>query len=110
MHESACISAAKLLDGKQFVNNYDDQVSKTTTLLNASSLSIWCHVELVNQTKDYPVPPPELLVLPVTATVADLKLQATNTYQETYLIFQKFQAEPLVDCGDADDTTNVESV
>ena len=106
MRESARISAAKLLDCKQFVKNYDEKVSKLANP-NAPSLFIWCHVELVNQPKDYTAPPPELLVLPVTATVADLKLQATKAFQETYLIFQKFQAEQLVDCGDVDGTTNV---
>lgn len=106
MRESASSSAAKLLDCKQFVKNYEAHVSEMRPP-NPSLLAIWCHVELVNQLKDYTAPPPELLVLPVTATIADLKLQATKAFQETYVIFQKFQAEQLVDYEDVRDTTNV---
>lgn len=113
MQRAACRSAAKLLDCKQFVKCYDDTVKcydDTTSRIMSSNplmLSIWCHVELVSQPKDYTAPPPELLVLPVTATVADLKLQAMEAFQETYLIFQKFQAEQLVDYEDVDDPANV---
>lgn len=106
IHEPACSSAAKLLDCKQFVKNYQDNVSGMTPP-TPSLLSIWCHVELVNQPKDYTAPPPELLMLPVTATIADLKLQGTKAFQETYFIFQKFQVEQLVGCGDVNDSMNV---
>ncbi|ONK56714.1 uncharacterized protein A4U43_C10F11970 [Asparagus officinalis] len=106
IRQTACSSAAKLLDCKRFIKNYEEPISKTRPL-NPFSLRIWCHVELVNQPKDYIAPPPELLILPATATVADLKLHATKAFQDTYLIFEKFQAEELVDHGDVDDCIDV---
>ncbi|XP_072999032.1 PHD finger protein At1g33420-like isoform X1 [Typha latifolia] len=105
-----CHSAAvKLLDCKQFIKHYDGPTSALLPL-NPFVLHVWCEVELLDHPKDYTAPPPELLVLPMSATIADLKLQATKAFQETYLIFQTFQAEQLLGCEDANDSTPVKAV
>lgn len=88
--ESALISATNILDCKKFVKRYDEAAS------NPSKLGIWCHAELVDEQNENIVPSPELLVLPINATIASLKREATKAFQETYLIFQRFQAEELL--------------
>ncbi|XP_008802928.2 PHD finger protein At1g33420-like [Phoenix dactylifera] len=101
--EAASSSASKLLDCKQFIKHYDEPASNQLPS-GQSMLPIWCHVELIDHPKGYTTPPPELLILPMTATIADLKQQATRAFQETYLIFQRFQAEQLIlDRGDVSD-------
>ncbi|MQL83399.1 hypothetical protein Taro_015899 [Colocasia esculenta] len=96
-------SASKLLDCKQFVKDYEKlgQVEA-----NPFAIHIWCQIEL-DQPKNYGAPPAELLVLSITATVADLKAEATRAFRESYLAFQKFQVEQLVAYGDVADTTHV---
>lgn len=104
LQKSALSSAAKLLDCKQFVKNFVDHQDSALKIPN--SISIWCDIELVNQPKNF-IAPPELIILPTHANVADLKLQATKAFQETYLIFQKFQAEQIVGLGNVSDLTNL---
>lgn len=109
-NNSAHSSASKLLDCKQFIKHYDDPAS---SWLPSSPfvLRIWCHVELIDHPKDYTASPPELLILPLSATVADLKQQATRAFQETYLVFQRFQVEQLIlDRGDVGDLTLVKHI
>ena len=88
--ESALNSATNLLDCKQFIKHYD------VVAPDLSKLRIWCSIELVDPQKENIVPPAELLVLPVNATIASLKREASKAFQETYLILQRFQAEQLV--------------
>lgn len=96
--ETVLGAAKKLLDCKQFIKHYD-QEAENHIPSNPFALQVWCHVELVDQQKDYTAPPPELLILPSAATVWDLKIQATRAFQETYLMFQRFQAENLLGHG-----------
>lgn len=108
--ESAHISASKLLDCKQFIKHYDEPASNWSPS-SPFVLRIGCHVELIDHPKDYTAPPPELLILPLTATVANLKQQATRAFQETYLIFQRFQAEQLIsDSEDVSDFALVKNI
>lgn len=109
LRESALSSAVKLLDCKQFIRHYDESVSYLSPP-NPSATALWCHVKLVDHPEDYTAPPPELLILSAGATIADLKLQVTKTFQETYLIFQRFQAEQLLDHEEASDVTPVKSL
>lgn len=67
---------------------------------NPFALRVWCRVELVDRPKDYIRPPPELLVLPLHATVADLKYEATKAFRETYLISHSFRAVRVVVDGE----------
>eukprot|EP00262_Sarcandra_glabra_P021960 TRINITY_DN9486_c0_g1_i1.p1 TRINITY_DN9486_c0_g1~~TRINITY_DN9486_c0_g1_i1.p1 ORF type:complete len:276 (-),score=44.53 TRINITY_DN9486_c0_g1_i1:63-890(-) len=97
-------SAAKLLDCKQFVKDYE---SDQMVVINPFGIKISCQVELVDHPKDYTAPPPELLILPADATVSDLKFEAIKAFQEVYVIFKRFQVEQLLDYGDVDDTTRV---
>ncbi|RWR90284.1 PHD finger protein [Cinnamomum micranthum f. kanehirae] len=102
--EIAHSSAMKLLDCKHFVKDYEFD---SMQIKNPYVIRALCGVELVDQAKDYTAPPPELIVLPTTATVADLKTEATKAFREAYIIFERFQAEKLLDFGDVDDSTNV---
>lgn len=99
--ESALISATNILNCKHFVKRYDQVAS------NPSELRIWCNIEMVDQQNENIVPPPELLVLPINATIASLKREATKAFQETYLIFQRFQAEELLGFEKVDHSTPV---
>ncbi|XP_042373680.1 PHD finger protein At1g33420-like [Zingiber officinale] len=90
--------AATILDCKQFVKHYDR--AKDVANPNPLALHVWCHVELVDRPKDYVRPPPELLILPLHATVADLKYEATKAFKEAYLILQSFRAVQVVVDGE----------
>ncbi|KAG9457018.1 hypothetical protein H6P81_001526 [Aristolochia fimbriata] len=97
-------SAVKLLDCKQFLKHYDAQY---LSVPNPFAIQLLCQVDLIDQPKDYTAPPPEHIVLPVTATVADLKRDATVAFQDVYVLFRRFQAEQLLDYGHLDDSTQV---
>ncbi|KAK6246699.1 zinc finger protein [Theobroma cacao] len=90
-------SATKLLDCKQFVKDYKPYA------YNPFAICVWCHLELSDQPKDDPVPPPELIVLPLNATIGDLKSEATNAFEDVYAMFKRFQVEHLLDYGSVED-------
>jgi rubredoxin len=101
-------AAAKILDCKQFIKHYDE--SAPEALLNPNLLSVSCSIELLDHPKDYTAPPMELLILPESATLGQLKIQAAKVFQETYLMFHSFQAEQLPDFLNLSDTTPVKHV
>ncbi|XP_020106701.1 PHD finger protein At1g33420-like [Ananas comosus] len=105
-YESARSSALKLLDCKQCIKHYDSTVDFVPP--HPSTLRIWCHVVIADQSNNHSSPPAELLVLPSTATVADLKAKATKAFSETYLIFKTFRAEQLLDFKSADEAMTLE--
>ncbi|GMI88677.1 hypothetical protein like AT1G33420 [Hibiscus trionum] len=90
--------ATKLLDCKQFVKDYKPNVC------NPFAIYVWCHLELSNATKEDPVPPPELIVLPLNATIADLKAEATKVFEDVYAMFKRLQVENLLDYGCLEDS------
>ncbi|KAM0861455.1 hypothetical protein ACQ4PT_045883 [Festuca glaucescens] len=105
IHDQAKRSAMILLDSKQFLNHYD--LEEDFLPQNQSVLHIWCQVELLDQVDDPPSLPAELLTLPQTATVADLKMEAMRTFRDVYLMLQSFVPNQLLDCPTAGDTTQV---
>lgn len=105
IHEGAKKSAMILLDCKQFIKHYDFEEDFLPQ--NPSMLHIWCQVELLDQVTDPPCLPAELLTLPPTATVADLKVEATRTFRDMYLMLQSFVVTQLLDCASASDTTQL---
>lgn len=98
-------SAMRLLDCKQFIKDYDKSSSPFGGP-NPLVIRVWCQPEL-DQPKHYAAPPAELVVLPVTATVGDLKAEATRAFRETYLAFQRFHVEQLSEYGDVADRAPV---
>ncbi|GLT74641.1 hypothetical protein SLA2020_464280 [Shorea laevis] len=90
-------SATKLLDCKQFVKDCKPHADDTSTIY------LWCHLELADQSKDDPIPPPELIVLPLNATVADLKSEAAKAFEEVYAMFKRLQVEDLLGYGPIED-------
>ncbi|KAJ7949628.1 PHD finger protein [Quillaja saponaria] len=101
LREQVADSARKLLDCKQFMKDYKpDRVTANLPL----SIRLWCHVDIEDQSKDEPSPPPELIVLPLNATVADLKTEATKTFQDVYAMYKRFQAEQLLEYGKIEDS------
>ncbi|CAA6663934.1 unnamed protein product [Spirodela intermedia] len=97
--------AMRLLDCKQFIKDYDRSSSRVGGP-NPPAIRVWCQAEL-DQPKHYAPPPAELVVLPVTATVGDLKAEATRAFRETYLAFQRFHVEQLSEYGDVADRAPV---
>ncbi|WVZ53284.1 hypothetical protein U9M48_004251 [Paspalum notatum var. saurae] len=104
-YEQAMRSAMVLLDCKQFTKHYD--LEQEFLPQNPSMLHVWCQVELLDQDADPPCIPTELLTLPQTATVADLKVEATRTFRGIYLMLQSFVATQLLDCGTASESTQL---
>ncbi|AQK49253.1 PHD finger protein [Zea mays] len=98
-------SAMVLLDCKQFTKHYD--LEQEFLPQNPSMLHLWCQVEVLDQVGDPPCIPPELLTLPQTATVSDLKVEATRTFRGIYLMLHSFVADRLVDCGTASESTQL---
>ncbi|KAI4324030.1 hypothetical protein L6164_023598 [Bauhinia variegata] len=104
MRKRVADSARKLLDCKQFMKVYGPH--KMVEELPAA-IRLWCYVELSDQPKDDPSPPPELVVLPLNATVADLKREATNAFQDVYAMYKRFQVEELLEYGSVSDSITV---
>ncbi|WVZ67976.1 hypothetical protein U9M48_016977 [Paspalum notatum var. saurae] len=105
---SAHSAAAKILDCKQFIKHYDEHALRTPS--NPFLVCVRCSIELLDHPKDYTTPPEELVLLPASATLANLKVHASRAFQETYLMFQSFQAEQLPDFPNFSDTTPVKHV
>ena len=104
MRECLMDSATKLLDCKQFMKDYEP-VRMTTN--NPFAIHLWCYVELSDRPKDDLALPPELVVLPLNATVADLKSEVTKAFKEVYAMFKMFQAEELPEFGPVEDSITV---
>ncbi|EEF42555.1 PHD finger protein At1g33420 [Ricinus communis] len=102
--ESVIDAATKLLDCKQFVKDYRP---KKMVVNNPVSINIMCHVELSEQPKDDPAIPPELIILPLNATVADLKREASKAFQEVYAMFRRFEAQELPEYGCLEDSVTL---
>ncbi|KAF5745071.1 RING/FYVE/PHD zinc finger superfamily protein isoform 1 [Tripterygium wilfordii] len=98
-------SAEKLLDCKQFVKEYKPEKQAS---LNPSIICLSCQMELSDESDKFaPNPPPELIILPLTASVADLKHEASRAFQDVYLMFKRFEAEELLGYGGVDDSIQV---
>ena len=105
--ECAFSAASRLLDCKQFLKNYEPE--STISLENPSAIYIFCQVELPERQSEVNAvkPPPELVALSPSATISDLKREASKAFQEVYVIFKGFQAEELVDYRGVEDSTQV---
>ncbi|XWS21994.1 hypothetical protein CRYUN_Cryun30bG0105500 [Craigia yunnanensis] len=90
IRERVIDSATKLLDCKQFVKDYKPYA------YNPFAICVCCHLELSDPAKDDPVPPPELIVLPLNATIGELKTEATKAFEDVYAMFKRFQVEYLL--------------
>lgn len=101
IRESVIDAASKLLDCKQFIKDYKADKMEVE---DPSGIHLWCHVELSDHPKDDFVLPPELIVLPLNATLADLKSEATKAFQEVYAMFKRFEVEELYGCGSIKDS------
>ncbi|KAF5751752.1 PHD finger protein [Tripterygium wilfordii] len=98
-------SAEKLIDCKQFVKEYKPEKRAS---LKSSIICLSCQVELSDESDKFaPKPPPELIILPLTATVGDLKHEASRAFQDVYLMFKRFEAEQLLGYSGVDDSTQV---
>ncbi|CAO2827420.1 unnamed protein product [Amaranthus hypochondriacus] len=105
--ECAFSAASRLLDCKQFLKNYEPE--STISLENPSAIYIFCQVELPGRQSEVNAvkPPPELVALSPSATISDLKREASKAFQEVYVMFKGFQAEKLVDYRGVEDSTQV---
>ncbi|XP_044500552.1 PHD finger protein At1g33420 isoform X1 [Mangifera indica] len=104
--ELAISSAEKLLDCKQFMKDYYPEV--ISSIKEVSEICLSCELQVMDLSEENTLfPPSELIVLPVNATVSDLKVEATKAFQEVYLVFRRFQAEELLGYSGVDDSTQV---
>jgi PHD-finger len=102
--DSARLAATKLLNCKHLIKHYDKE--DDLAVCNPFSIQITCNINVVGDYKDT-VCPPEIFTLPITASVGDLKAEATKAVNETYFIYQNFEADQLLDCKVASETTQV---
>ncbi|KAF7820609.1 PHD finger protein [Senna tora] len=102
----AMTSAQKLLDCKQFVKDYKPE---TLTVTDSSKILLSCQLQLVDESEDSSAvhPPPEYIILPVNATVSDLKIEAANAFQDVYIMFRRLQVDELLGYSGVDDSTQV---
>ncbi|CAI9777526.1 unnamed protein product [Fraxinus pennsylvanica] len=99
-------SATAILDCKQFVKDYNPE--KLLLCSRPNVIQLLCEVDLTEQFEEHsPNPPPEILTLPLDATIADLKMEAMKAFQEVYVMFRRFQAEELIGYGGVDESTQV---
>lgn len=104
----AMSSAQKLLDCKQLVKDYCPEIVPMSDL---NKMRISCQVELVDEFEDSEsINPPELIVLPLNASVSDLKIEAANAFQDVYLMFRKLQVDELLGYSGVDDSTQVKKL
>ncbi|KAJ6763299.1 PHD FINGER PLANT-LIKE PROTEIN [Salix purpurea] len=103
--EDVIDSATKLLDCKQFMKDYNRPSKQMAD--NPFAIQLWCHVEFSEHLKEDPAIPPELIVLPSNGTVADLKTEATKTFQEVYAMLNRFEACELLDYGSLEDSITI---
>lgn len=102
---SAIGYAQKLVDCKHFVKDYRTEI---LPIKGVNRVRLSCQVELVDESGEaFVTPPPELVVLPSNSTVSDLKTEASNAFQDVYLICNKFQVDEIVGNSSADDSTPV---
>lgn len=104
MRENVIDAATKLIDCKQFMKEYRPDKMK---LNDSFAIHLLCHVELSDHAKDDPAIPPELIILPLNATVTDLKKEAAKAFQEVYVMFKRFEAHELVEYGALEDSITV---
>jgi len=101
----AMSSVQKLFDCKQFVKDYSPELLPLSDL---HKLRISCQVEIVDESEDpEAIAPTELIVLPMNATVAELKSQAAIAFQDVYLMFRRFQVDEVVGYSGVEDSTQV---
>ncbi|CAN6475384.1 unnamed protein product [Victoria cruziana] len=98
-------SARKLLDCKQFVKNFGARYSREQQY--NSFITTLCKVELIDQPEDFISPPPEIINLPKSATLSDLKLEITKAFRDVYISFRQFQVEELPDFKHIDDSSQL---
>lgn len=103
--EDVIDSATKLLDCKQFMKDYYRPDKRMVD--NPFAIQLWCYVEFSEHLKEDPTIPPELVVLPSNATVADLKTEATKAFQQVYAMLRRFEARELVDYGPLEDSITI---
>ncbi|KAK2421370.1 RING/FYVE/PHD zinc finger superfamily protein [Trifolium repens] len=96
-------SAQKLLNCKQLVKDYSLEMLPITDLYK---IRLSCQVELTDESEN-PTIPTELVVLPINATVSDLKTEAANAFEDVYLMFRRFVVDELVGYSSVDDSTQV---
>ncbi|XP_051118082.1 PHD finger protein At1g33420 [Andrographis paniculata] len=104
----AASSAMTILDCKQFVKDYCPE--QHLFISKENMVHLLCEVDLKEQNGECSGtcnPPPEFIILPPGATIADLKLEATRTFQEVYLMFRRFQADELIGYSGVAESTQI---
>jgi hypothetical protein len=80
-----------LMDCKQFIKDYEAKHPIVTT--ESENIRVFVVAEILDETQTLQRTPPELLVMPKNATVADLKQEAAQAFRDVYICFKSFQVE-----------------
>ncbi|KAI4310848.1 hypothetical protein MLD38_035796 [Melastoma candidum] len=106
-HDLVLDAAQKILDCKQFVKDYKPEKS-IQSVRSPFAMAVSCEVEPADQpSSSSSSTPPEIVILSSTATVSDLKHQASMAFRDVYLMYRRFQAEEVPDLSGVDDSTQV---
>lgn len=94
-------SARKLLDYKQFMKDYEVHEG-LQAVYEGFLLPIGCYYVMLSFflsayiDDSWLITPPELIALPLNATVSKLKSEAIIVFQEVYVMYKKFQAKKFL--------------
>ncbi|KAH9287631.1 hypothetical protein KI387_031748, partial [Taxus chinensis] len=97
-------ASRKLLDCKQFTKDYE--AKHPTVKKDTSTIRVFAVAEILEEQKTLERPPPELLVLPQNATVADLKHEAAEAFKDVYICFKRFRIKNIPELRCRDDSVD----
>jgi len=94
-----------LMDCKQFIKDYEAKHPIVTT--ESENIRVFAVAEILDETQTLQRTPPELLVMPKDATVADLKQEAAQAFRDVYICFKSFQVENVRELQNIKDSTTL---
>ncbi|XP_057849349.2 PHD finger protein At1g33420 isoform X2 [Cryptomeria japonica] len=98
-------ASRKLLDCKQFAKDYE--AKHPIVMKDFCQIRVIAVAEILDEPKTAERPPPELLVLPQNATVADLKQEIVEAFKDVYICFKWFQVHNIPELQGREDSVNL---
>ncbi|XP_068660226.1 PHD finger protein PERSISTENT TAPETAL CELL 1 [Aristolochia californica] len=94
-----------VLDGKHLAKDYRAHSPRQSGIVTDEKLKLLCTIWLINQeewTRRKLMPPYELIVIPVHATIKELKKEVEKSFREIYWYLRTFVAESIVEMNGED--------
>lgn len=97
-------ASRNLMDCKQFIKNYE---AKHRMITDSESIRVFVVAEILNGAQSLQKTPPELLIMPKNATIADLKQEAAQAFRDVYICFKGFHVQSVRELQNIKDSTNL---